>query len=110
MQDSPAMRQTQEGVDPRRESSPAFPWKPQAGWACLDVKRLRMGGCCLQAIGLAAAMTSRDDTASTEERIRTVYGLDRIQSNRLLRELIVSGFLDMRGGLYHIGDDFRAGR
>jgi hypothetical protein len=95
--------QPQEGIDPLSNASLTKP----CGVVTLDVARLRKAGASLQAIGLAAAMLSRDEDASTEDRLSRVYGLDKFRAPKLLRELVVAGFLEVRSGLYHVANDHK---
>lgn len=85
----------QQGIDPHSK-------RGDGDLVALDVKAIRRAGASLLAIGLAAALLSRDEGAFTEERLRTVYGIDRQRAPLLLRELLVAGFIEMRAGLYHI--------
>lgn len=92
----------QPGIDPQTK-------RRTAGRVSLDVLGLRRAGSSLEAIGLAGALLSRDETTLTEERFQTVYGLEKLKAHKLVRELIVAGFLEVRSGLYHVAAAHRDG-
>lgn len=92
----------QEGIDPLVNESSSHRVALPLGWAAVPVANLRKQGVSLTGIGLAAAMIMRDEGPSTEERLATIYGLDKLQRYKLFRELIIAGFLEIRAELYHI--------
>jgi hypothetical protein len=101
MDNSQTAPQHQPGIDPQP--------KPRTGRVLLDVLGLRRAGASLEAIGLAGALLSRDETTLTDERFQTVYGLEKLKAHKLVRELIVAGFLEVRSGLYHVAQAHRDG-
>lgn len=103
MHHSGTIHEKKEGIDP----SDSISWRQQAGWPCLDVKTLRSGGASLTALGLAVALLSRDEFTFTPDRLKTIYALEGSRADIVLRELVASGFLELRSGLYHIAREHR---
>lgn len=93
-----------EGIDP----SESISWRQQAGWTPVNVRGLRAGGASLMSIGLAAALTDREEWSFDEGRLERIYSLSPSARQLVLRELVAAGFLRaVAGGLYHVEKDHR---
>ena len=108
MDDSCIRKVAQEGVDSLSCASPVSAWRNKAGWVSIDVRSLRFRGVSLEAIGLAASILNRGELNFSMAGLMKSESLNQQRASRLLRELVVAGFLEARPGYFAVTAEHRA--
>lgn len=100
--------ESQGGIDPLVNDSAQSPQSTaMPAWQTIRVKDLRAAGASIYAIGLAAAILSREEWSIADAKGPKIFGLNGYVWDDLVRQLVVAGFLEERSGLWHVARDHR---